>query len=178
MTRSSSREPSSALVLAIDIGTSSFVPRCSTHADGGSSARRRRRRIRCGSRRMAARSFHRKRCDEHSSMPGENAVYRGDRTLRLRPIIAVGTSCFWHSLLGADESGRALTADLHVGGFAVSRRRGAVAQGIFRARSTRADRVRVAVVVLAGETAVVATDATEIFCARGALDVTCRMVAA
>ena len=34
---------------------------------------------------------------------------RADRSLRSRPIIAVGTSCFWHSLLGADETGRALT---------------------------------------------------------------------
>ena len=36
-------------------------------------------------------------------------VHRADRTLRLRPIIAVGTSCFWHSILGTDENGRALT---------------------------------------------------------------------
>jgi gluconokinase len=35
--------------------------------------------------------------------------YRADRALRSRPIIAVGTSCFWHSLLGTDASGRALT---------------------------------------------------------------------
>jgi gluconokinase len=36
-------------------------------------------------------------------------VYRADRALRSRPIMAVGTSCFWHSLLGTDEAGRALT---------------------------------------------------------------------
>jgi gluconokinase len=35
--------------------------------------------------------------------------YRAERALRSRRIMAVGTSCFWHSLLGADEWGRALT---------------------------------------------------------------------
>jgi gluconokinase len=35
--------------------------------------------------------------------------YRAERSLRSRRIMAVGTSCFWHSLLGADERGRALT---------------------------------------------------------------------
>jgi gluconokinase len=35
--------------------------------------------------------------------------YRADRSLRHRPIIAVGTSCFWHALIGTDASGRALT---------------------------------------------------------------------
>jgi gluconokinase len=36
-------------------------------------------------------------------------IYRSDRALRSRPIVAIGTSCFWHSLLGTDEAGRALT---------------------------------------------------------------------
>lgn len=35
--------------------------------------------------------------------------HQANRSLRSRSIIAVGTSCFWHSLLGADERGRALT---------------------------------------------------------------------
>ncbi len=35
--------------------------------------------------------------------------HRAGRSLRSRRIMAVGTSCFWHSLLGADERGRALT---------------------------------------------------------------------
>jgi len=34
--------------------------------------------------------------------------YRADRSLRSRPIIAIGASCFWHSLLGTDANGRAL----------------------------------------------------------------------
>ena len=36
-------------------------------------------------------------------------IYRADRALHSRPIMAVGASCFWHSLLGTDEAGRALT---------------------------------------------------------------------
>jgi gluconokinase len=35
--------------------------------------------------------------------------YQAERSLRSRRIMAIGTSCFWHSLLGADERGRALT---------------------------------------------------------------------
>jgi gluconokinase len=34
---------------------------------------------------------------------------RGDKSLRARPIVAVGASCFWHSLVGADDRGRVLT---------------------------------------------------------------------
>ena len=111
MTRSSSQEPSSALILAIDIGTSSlrtalFDARARrlvlttaqeayalrVTADGGaelSPQTLRQTFLRCLTKTLR--------------------VYRADRTLRLRPIIAVGTSCFWHSLLGTDESGRALT---------------------------------------------------------------------
>ena len=37
------------------------------------------------------------------------AVYAGWRKTRRGPIVAVGTSCFWHSFLGADAKGRALT---------------------------------------------------------------------
>jgi gluconokinase len=37
------------------------------------------------------------------------ASREGDRRLRALPIAAVGTSCFGHSLIGADENGRALT---------------------------------------------------------------------
>jgi gluconokinase len=111
MTRSSSREPSSALVLAIDIGTSSLrtalfdargrrLVRTTAQeayslrvtADGGAEL----------SPQTLRRTF-------LQCLAKTLRVYRGDRTLRLRPIIAVGTSCFWHSLLGADESGRALT---------------------------------------------------------------------
>ncbi|MEM1058989.1 MAG: gluconokinase [Verrucomicrobiota bacterium] len=35
--------------------------------------------------------------------------YRRDQTLRGRPIVAAGTSCFWHSLVGIGPSGDALT---------------------------------------------------------------------
>jgi gluconokinase len=35
--------------------------------------------------------------------------YRAERSVRSRRIMVVGTSCFWHSLLGTDERGRALT---------------------------------------------------------------------
>jgi gluconokinase len=42
-------------------------------------------------------------------LTGTLRSYRAERSLRSRRIIAVGTSCFWHSLLGADERGRALT---------------------------------------------------------------------
>jgi gluconokinase len=111
MTRSSSREPSSALILAIDIGTSSlrtalfdargrrFVRTTAQEAyslrvtpDGGaelSPETLRETLLRCLTQTLRSN--------------------RADRTLRLRPIIAVGTSCFWHSLLGADVSGRTLT---------------------------------------------------------------------
>lgn len=37
------------------------------------------------------------------------SVYRKKSSLKKRPIIAVGTSCFWHSLIGLDREGRALT---------------------------------------------------------------------
>jgi gluconokinase len=111
MQRSSSREQSSALILAIDIGTSSLrtalfdararriVKTTAQEAyslrvtpDGGaelSPQTLRRTFLQC-----LTQTLH---------------TYRADRTLHLRPIIAVGTSCFWHSLLGADENGRALT---------------------------------------------------------------------
>jgi gluconokinase len=111
MTRSSSREPSSALILAIDIGTSSLrtalfdtrgrrLVRTTAQeayslrvtADGGAElSPQTLRRTLLGCLAQTLRS------------------YRRDQTLCLRPIIAVGTSCFWHSLLGADERGRALT---------------------------------------------------------------------
>ena len=35
--------------------------------------------------------------------------YRSYRGLRARRIVAVGASCFWHSLLGVSETGAALT---------------------------------------------------------------------
>src|ERR1017187_3313683 len=111
MKRSPSREQSQAVILAIDIGTSSLrtalfdararrLVRTTAQeayslrvtADGGaelSPQTLRQTLFRCLA--QTLRSYH------------------ADRTLRLRPIIAVGTSCFWHSLLGADESGRALT---------------------------------------------------------------------
>ncbi len=111
MKRSPSREQSSALILAIDIGTSSlrtalfdargrrFLRTTAQEAyllrvtpDGGaelSPQTLRRTFLQCLAKTLRA--------------------HRADRTLRLRPIIAVGTSCFWHSLLGADNDGRALT---------------------------------------------------------------------
>ncbi len=111
MTRSSSQEPSPALILSIDIGTSSLrtalfdargrrlVQTTAQEAyslrvtpDGGaelSPQTLRRTFLQCLAKTMR--------------------VYRTDRTIQLRPIIAVGTSCFWHSLLGTDENGRALT---------------------------------------------------------------------
>jgi gluconokinase len=36
------------------------------------------------------------------------AAHDGERRLRTQPIVAVGTSCFGHSLVGTDERGRAL----------------------------------------------------------------------
>ena len=67
--------------------------------------------------------------------------------------------------------------DLHVGGFAVPRGRGAVAGGIFRTCHPHADRLHVAVVVLAGQIAVVATHATKTLRAREPLDVARGMAA-
>lgn len=106
-----SRPPLSPLVLAIDIGTSSlrtalfdgraqrFIRTTAQQTyplritpDGGaelSPAVLRQTLLRCLTKTLRS--------------------YRSDRTLRSRPIIAVGTSCFWHSLLGVDETGRALT---------------------------------------------------------------------
>jgi gluconokinase len=111
MKRRSSQEQSSALILAIDIGTSSLraalfdargrrlMQTTAQEAyslrvtpDGGaelSPQTLRRTFLQCLVRTLR--------------------TYRADRSLRLRPIIAVGTSCFWHSLLGTDENGRALT---------------------------------------------------------------------
>lgn len=41
---------------------------------------------------------------------GATLAYRGaDRRLKDRPIIGLGVSCFWHSLLGTDDSGSPLT---------------------------------------------------------------------
>ena len=37
------------------------------------------------------------------------AARENDSALRARPIAAVGTSCFWHSLIGVDRAGRPLT---------------------------------------------------------------------
>ncbi len=111
MKRTPSHSQSSPLILAIDIGTSSlrtalfdvrarrFLPTTAQQAytlritaDGGaelSPATLRRTLFDCLAKTLSAR--------------------RADRTLRSRPISAVGTSCFWHSLLGVDENGRALT---------------------------------------------------------------------
>lgn len=36
-------------------------------------------------------------------------VYRGDPSLKTRPIIGIGTSCFWHSLVGVNAKGEAIT---------------------------------------------------------------------
>ena len=111
MKRQRSRNPSSPLVLAIDIGTSSLrtalfdadarrIIRTTAQQayllrvtpDGGaelSPQTLRQTFLRCFTRTLRS--------------------YRADRALRSRPIIAVGTSCFWHSLLGTDENGRELT---------------------------------------------------------------------
>ncbi len=37
------------------------------------------------------------------------AAHAADRRLRALPIVAVGTSCFWHSLIGCDAAGAPLT---------------------------------------------------------------------
>ena len=42
-------------------------------------------------------------------LQGTFARYRHDKSLRGRPIVATGASCFWHSLVGTDSRGRALT---------------------------------------------------------------------
>ena len=111
MKRTPSHSPSSPLILAIDIGTSSlrtalfdtrarrFIQTTAQQAyplrvtaDGGaelSPATLRRTLFDCLAKALRAR--------------------RADRTLRVRPISAAGTSCFWHSLLGVDKSGRTLT---------------------------------------------------------------------
>ena len=39
------------------------------------------------------------------------------------PILAVGMSCFWHSLIGTDRHGNGVDADLHLGGRALPCRR-------------------------------------------------------
>jgi gluconokinase len=102
---------SSPLILAIDIGTSSlrtaffdararrFVPTTAQQAyalrvttDGGAE--------------LSPQTLRRTLFD---CLSQTLRSYRADRTLRQHPIIAVGTSCFWHSLLGVDEDGRALT---------------------------------------------------------------------
>jgi len=36
-------------------------------------------------------------------------VYRNDPKLRERPIVGIGVSCFWHSLIGLDADGKPLT---------------------------------------------------------------------
>jgi gluconokinase len=111
MKRNGTRHPSSPLVLAIDIGTSSLrtalfdaragrIVRTTAQQayplrvtpDGGaelSPQTLRQTFLRCLTQTLRS--------------------YRADRSLRSRPIIAVGTSCFWHSLLGTDETGRVLT---------------------------------------------------------------------
>ena len=100
-----------SLVLAIDIGTSSLrtalfsargdrlVPTTSQQAyelvygaDGGAE--------------LPAPSL---RKALHGSLDRTLAVYRGDKSLRSIPILAVGTSCFWHSLIGLDQAGRPMT---------------------------------------------------------------------
>jgi gluconokinase len=42
-------------------------------------------------------------------LKGTLSCYRRDKSLRGRPIVATGASCFWHSLVGTDSRGRALT---------------------------------------------------------------------
>lgn len=111
MQRSSSREQSSALILAIDIGTSSLRTAL-FDARGGRLVRTTAQEAYSlrvtpdGGAELSPQTLRRTflRC-----LTETLRTHRADRTLRLRPIIAVGTSCFWHSLLGMDESGRALT---------------------------------------------------------------------
>src|SRR5450432_3375726 len=100
------RDPAAPLILAIDIGTSSlrtalfdaraqrFIRTTAQQAytlrvtaDGGaelSSQTLRQTLLRCLTQTLQ--------------------TYRADRALRSRPIMAVGTSSFWHSLLGTDEN--------------------------------------------------------------------------
>ena len=105
------RHQSTPLILSIDIGTSSlrtalfdaraqrFVPTTAQQAyplrvtpDGGAE--------------LSPALLHQTlfRC-----LTKTLRTYRNDRALCSRPIVAVGTSCFWHSLLGVDTNGRALT---------------------------------------------------------------------
>jgi len=42
-------------------------------------------------------------------LEGTFGHYRSDSRLRGRPIAGIGVSCFWHSLIGADAHGKALT---------------------------------------------------------------------
>jgi len=101
----------SALILALDLGTSStrtalfdtggqrlpgttaqqFYPLLTT-ADGGAE-------LEPGVLLSAV-----KRCLEQTMQH-----YRTDATLRGRPIAGIGVSCFWHSLVGCDAKGAALT---------------------------------------------------------------------
>jgi len=101
MKRSLSRDQSSALILAIDIGTSSL--RTALFDARG------RRLVRTTA--QEAYSL-RVTPDGGAELSPQNLrqtflrclaktlrVYRADRAFQLRPIIVVGTSCFWHSLL-------------------------------------------------------------------------------
>src|SRR6266404_5119546 len=111
MKRRLSQEKSSALILAIDIGTSSlrtalFDARgrrlVRTTAQEAYSLRV----TAAGGAELSPQTLRQTlfRC-----LTQTLRLYRADRALRSRPVIAVGTSCFWHSLLGADEHGRSLT---------------------------------------------------------------------
>ncbi len=71
-----------------------------------------------------------------------------------KKISAVGVSCFWHSVLGTDEHGEALTPIYTWADSRCGRRRGAIAGGIFRTQGARRDRLHAARLVLAGKDAV------------------------
>src|SRR3984957_13190534 len=111
MKRSLSREQSSALILSIDIGTSSLRTAL-FDARGGRFLRTTAQEaysLRVTPDGGAELSPETLRQTFFHCLSQTLRSYRADRTLRLRPIVAAGTSCFWHSLLGADESGHALT---------------------------------------------------------------------
>lgn len=104
-------DSSASLVLAIDIGTSSlrtalFDGRARRFVDTTAQQAYRLRETSDGGAELSPQTLRRTflQC-----LTKTLRCYHTDRTLRSCPIIAVGMSCFWHSLLGTDERGRTLT---------------------------------------------------------------------
>ena len=105
------KPPRNALVLAFDIGTSSL--RTALFDARG-------RRLEATT---ARRSYQVRRTEDGCAELAPEILWRAvsvclartlarrrrDKSLGARPIVAAGTSCFWHSILGVDDRGRALT---------------------------------------------------------------------